>query len=81
MTLSVLSFLASPWFVVPWYGIGLLSACWVLYAWLGFIGTGSVPVRVQVRVLIFGEVKTLGEILVVLPTLETVPARIHVGRM
>lgn len=28
--LSFLSFLTEPWFVIPWYGIGLLGALWVL---------------------------------------------------
>jgi Domain of unknown function (DUF4396) len=30
MSLSYLSFLADPWFVVPWYGFGALAAAWVL---------------------------------------------------
>lgn len=31
MDLSFLYFLAKPWFVVPWYSVGLLGALWVVY--------------------------------------------------
>lgn len=31
MAFEFLRFLANPWFVLPWYGIGLLGAGWVLY--------------------------------------------------
>lgn len=31
MDWSFLSFLAEPWFVVPWYLVGVLGAAWVLY--------------------------------------------------
>ena len=31
MDTGFLSFLAEPWFVIPWYSIGLLGAAWVLY--------------------------------------------------
>jgi len=31
MDWGVLGFLAEPWFVIPWYGLGLILAGWVLY--------------------------------------------------
>ncbi|HEY1179893.1 MAG TPA: DUF4396 domain-containing protein [Phytomonospora sp.] len=31
MDLGFLSFLAEPWFVVPWYAVGVLGAAWVIY--------------------------------------------------
>lgn len=31
MNLSFLYFLGEPWFVIPWYAIGLLGALWVVY--------------------------------------------------
>lgn len=31
MSMHWLAFLAEPWFVIPWYGIGALGAVWVLY--------------------------------------------------
>ncbi len=31
MDTGFLSFLAEPWFVIPWNAIGLLGAAWVLY--------------------------------------------------
>lgn len=31
MDFGFLSFLAEPWFVIPWYGIGILGAAWIVY--------------------------------------------------
>lgn len=31
MDWGFLSFLAEPWFVIPWYAVGLVGAAWVLY--------------------------------------------------
>lgn len=51
--MQFLSFLAEPWFVLPWYGFGLLSAAWALYDMLAVNTAVNAPLKAAWPIIIF----------------------------